>query len=171
MGHKRDLGDLDVQENERDEPEQKKLKVAVKDCLKCGECKSLDQYNIKRSKADGLNIYCKSCARDSQKAFRKTQAGFIQNLINDAYKSTKERNKKGRGHEFTLTLQKLEKLIADQCGKCAISGAVLVFKQFSDNQASVDRIDDNLGYVDGNCRLVCLEFNTSVKWSRKLLLE
>jgi len=66
---------------------------------------------------------------------------------------------------------KLNKLITDQNGKCAISGAVLVFQQFSDNQASVDRIDDNLGYVDENCRLVCLEFNTAVKWSRKLLVE
>jgi hypothetical protein len=58
-----------------------------------------------------------------------------------------------------------------QNGKCSISGAVLVFKPYSDNQASVDRIDNNIGYVDGNCRLVCLEFNTSVKWSRKILLD
>jgi len=171
MGQKRDVGDLDVQEDERDGPEQKKLKVAVKDCTKCGEYKSLDQYSVKRSRADGLNIYCKSCDRDSQKVFRKTQAGFIHNLISDAYKSTKERNKKGRGHEFTLTVPKLNKMIVDQNGICAISGAVLVFKSYSDNKASVDRINDDLGYVDGNCRLVCLEFNTSVKWSRKLLLE
>jgi hypothetical protein len=68
-------------------------------------------------------------------------------------------------------MSKINKLITDQSQKCAISGAVLAFKQFSDNQASVDRIDNNLGYVDGNCRLVCLEFNTPITWSRKLLLE
>jgi hypothetical protein len=88
-----------------------------------------------------------------------------------ARRNTKDRNEKGRDHKFTMTVPKLKKLITDQNGKCAISGAVLVFKSFSDNQASVDRIDDNLGYVDGNYRLVCLEFNTPVKWSRKLLLE
>ena len=169
MGQKRDL-DL-VQENERDESEQKRLKVAIKYCPGCSESKQLHQYHRDRSRADGLNKYCKACVRDSSKARRNTQVGFLKKLVHDAKNSTEERNKKGRGHEFNLTLQKLEKLIADQCGKCAISGAVLVFKQFSDNQASVDRIDDKVGYVDENCRLVCLEFNTSVKWSRKLLVE
>jgi hypothetical protein len=60
MGLKRDLGDLDVQENERDEPGQKRIKVAVKDCPKCGERKSLDQYSVDRSRGDGLFYYCKS---------------------------------------------------------------------------------------------------------------
>jgi len=130
-----------------------------------------ENKSIDRSKSDGLQSYCKACNRDSYKAHYNTQAGFIQNLVSDARASTKERNEKGRNHEFTLTVPKLNKLIMDQNQKCAISGAVLIFKQFSDNQASVDRINDNLGYVDGNCRLVCLEFNTSVKWSRKLLLK
>jgi hypothetical protein len=67
-------------------------------------------------------------------------------------------------------VSKIEKLITTQDGKCAISGAILVFKSFSDNQASVDRIDDKKGYVDDNCRLVCLEFNTRTKWSPQLLL-
>jgi len=169
MGEKRDL-DL-VRENERDEPEQKKLQVAMKDCGKCGEVKPLDEYSVKRSNADGLRTCCKSCDSIVYKAYRNTQAGFLQNLVHDAKKSTEERNKKGRGHEFTLTVPKLNKVITDQNGKCAISGAVLVFKQFSDNKASLDRINDNLGYVDGNCRLVCLEFNTPTKWSRKLLLN
>jgi len=118
-----------------------------------------------------LLCYCKSCDSDSAKLYNNTQAGFIKNLVSHARKHTNERNEKGRDHEFTLTVPKLNKLITDQNGKCAISGATLVFKQFSDNQASVDRINDDLGYVDGNCRLVCLEFNTSVKWSRKLLLK
>jgi len=169
MGYKRDL-DL-VQENDRDEPEQKKLKVAAKNCGKCGECKLLDQYSVKRSNTDGVSIYCKACDRDRMNARRNTQAGFLVMLVGSAKDRTKKRNNKGRKHEFTLTLPKLEKLITDQDGKCAISGAVLVFKQYSDNQASVDRIDNNKGYVDGNCRLVCLEFNTPIKWSRKILLD
>jgi len=169
MVQKRDIVDLESQENE---PDEKRFKVAVvKDCRKCGGCKSLDQYSIDRSKSDGLQSYCKACNRDSYKAHYNTRAGFIRNLVSDAKDRTAKRNEKGRNHELTLTVPKLNKLVTDQNGKCAISGAVLVFKQFSDNQASVDRINDDLGYVDGNCRLVCLEFNTSVKWSRKLLLK
>jgi len=174
MERKRDVGDLgdtDVQENERNEPEEKRLKVAVKDCPKCGECKSLDEYNVCKRAADGLQSYCNPCNRSATKAYSNTQAGFLTQLVKHARRNTKWRNEKGRNHEFTLTTAKLKKLITDQDGKCAISGAVLVFKSFSDNQASVDRINDNLGYVDRNCRLVCLEFNTPVKWSRKLLLK
>ena len=174
MGQKRDIGeigDLDLQENERDDPEEKRLKVAVRDCLRCGECKPLDQYSVNLGRVDGLRCYCKACDRDLQKARHNTHAGFVDRLVRSAKKNTKERNERGRNHECTLTVAKLNKLITDQTGKCAISGAVLVFKSFSDNQASVDRISDNLGYVDGNCRLVCLEFNTPVKWSRKLLVE
>jgi len=174
MGQKRDigdLGDLDLQENERDEPEGKRLKVAVRDCLKCGECKLLHEYSVNRKAADGLQSYCKACARDYNEAYRNTQAGFLKTLVSRARNNTKRRNKTGRKHKFTLTIPKLKKLITDQDGKCAISDAVLVFKSFSDNQASVDRINDDFGYVDGNCRLVCLEFNTPIKWSRKLLVK
>ena len=168
MGLKRDI---DVQENERHEPGQKRLKVAVKDCGKCGEVKSLDQYNVNRSMACGLQSYCKACVRDSSKERSNTFIGFLNRLVYGAIQRTKERNNKGRDDKCTLTMSKINKLITDQSQKCAISGAVLVFKSFSDNQASVDRINDNLGYVDGNCRLVCLEFNTPTKWSRKLLVE
>ena len=58
MGYKRYLADLDVQENDRDEPGQKRLKATVKDCPKCGESVSLNQYSINRKTLDGLNIYC-----------------------------------------------------------------------------------------------------------------
>ena len=148
-----------------------KIKIAVRLCPKCDKSKSLDQYNVDLRRTDGVRLWCKSCVNIVRQASRNTRVGFLKKLLSDARYNTKERNKKGRDHKFTLTMPKLNKLITDQDGKCAISGAVLVFKSFSDNQASVDRIKDNLGYVDGNCRLVCLEFNTRTKWSRNLLLK
>jgi len=169
MGQKREL-DL-VQANENDESAQKRPKVAAKDCSKCGESKSLDQYNVDRSSTDGLRNHCKSCDRIAGKTYRDTRVGFLKRLLGHAIANTKKRNKKGRKHKCTLTLPELEKLITKQDGKCAISGAVLVFKSHSDSKASLDRIDDDVGYEYKNCRLVCLEFNTSVKWSRKLLVE
>jgi len=168
MGQKRDL---EVHNNERDERESKRLRVDVKACCKCGKCKSLDQYCLDRRAVNGLFSYCKACAKDAKKAYRNTQTGFLKNLVDSAKSHTAERNDNGRNHKFTLTVPKLEKLISDQDGKCAISGAVLVFKSFSDNKVSIDRIDNNLGYVDGNYHLVCLEFNTPIKWTRKLFME
>jgi hypothetical protein len=121
MGQKRELADLDlIQENERDEPGQKRLKVAVKDCLKCGASKSPDQYYVDKKMADGLQSCCKACNRDAKKARLNTKDGFITKLVSRANDHTHERNNKGRDHKFSLTVSKLNKLITEQNGKCAI---------------------------------------------------
>ena len=117
----------------------------------------------------GLKASCKSCVRITSNKYRDSLSGFLKRLVTNSIVSAS--GKKRRNLTSTLTEDKLRELIKYQNGKCAISDATLVFKAFSNSQASVDRIKDHLGYVDGNCRLVCLEFNTAVKWSRALLLE
>jgi len=165
---------LEAQDDESSESGQKRIKLAdaARCCVKCEESKPLDQYNVMIANKDGLQPYCKQCSRLASKMYNKTHSGFINSLISRSIINTTERNKKGRNHETSmLTKEKLNKLIKKQDGKCAISGAVLVFKPFSNNQASVDRINNDLGYVDGNYRIVCLEFNSATKWSRELLVK
>ncbi|CAM9770461.1 unnamed protein product, partial [Phaeothamnion confervicola] len=134
-----------------------------KKCSKCGISKPVDQYGRNAHCAGGLQPHCKSCQSLITKKYNNTRTGFLKALI--YHSKTAVQRRTGRNLTSTLTEDKINTLIKAQHGKCAISGAVLVFKSFSDNQASVDRIKDNLGYIDGNCRLVCLEFNTAVKWS------
>ena len=102
------LKDLDAHE---EEPDRKRLKVAMKDCPKCGECKSLDQYGVERKTADGLSCYCKACNRDRNKAFRNTDSGFLNDLVSRARSSTVKRNNNGRKHTFMMTVSKIKELM------------------------------------------------------------
>jgi len=140
---------LDAQ---NDEPELKRIKTASKDCSKCGESKTLDQYGVRTKGAGGLQAVCKACASIANKKYNNTYSGFLNALI--YHSRTAVQRKSARNLKSTLTLEKLKTLNEDQNGLCAISGATLVFRSFSNNQASVDRINDEFGYVDGNCRLV-----------------
>jgi len=167
MGSKRALG---VHKGER-EQKRTKLIATAKDCSDCGESKSLDQYSAYVRNKPRLRSRCKACCSVAGKKYRNTESGFLKSLIKSCTSNTAKRNSKGRNLTSTITEEKLKGLIKNQNGRCAVSGAVLVFKQFSNNKASVDRINDDLGYVDGNCRLVCLEFNTATKWSWELLVK
>jgi len=163
-------------EQQDEESGQKRIKLndTTRCCSTCKESKPLDQYNTRPDSKSGLKSQCKSCESITRKKYQRTQSGFLKTLVRRARRVTGHasvRNQRGRNLTSTLTEDKLKEIIKKQDGKCAISNAVLVFKSFSNNQASVDRINDDLGYVDGNCRVVCLEFNTSVKWSRALLLK
>lgn len=52
--------------------------------------------------------------------------------------------------DFDLTLEYLKDLYAKQNGKCYYSGVQLTFASNDPNVLSVDRVDSDLGYVDGN---------------------
>ena len=69
--------------------------------------------------------------------------------------------------EVTVT----EGYISDMQTTCALSGVELVFCSGHVNMASLDRIDDTDGYVDGNVRLVDIRFNTRAKWTGKKYQE
>lgn len=43
----------------------------TKKCSKCGEVKSVDEYNKSKGSADGLNYYCKTCCNIIAKAYRE----------------------------------------------------------------------------------------------------
>ena len=53
----------------------------------------------------------------------------------------------------------LEQLWFKQNGKCALTGIPMSTKHFSLFSGSVDRIDQSIGYIDGNIQLVCKFIN------------
>lgn len=71
-----------------------------------------------------------------------------------------------RGLDFDLTLSELEKVIASP--KCHFSGAELVFyphekgEELPDNYLTIDRLDNNKGYVYGNI-VCCSRFMNKIK--------
>lgn len=63
--------------------------------------------------------------------------------------------------EVTIDQNYLLKLYDEQEGLCALSGVRMTWAtgRMSPTSISVDRIDVNNGYVDGNVRLVCVAVN------------
>lgn len=74
-----------------------------------------------------------------------------------------KRLSKQKGLDCTLTIEYLQNMFENQKGLCAISGVPieLVWKNNVKkiNQVSIDRLDNNLGYVIGNVHLVALGIN------------
>lgn len=69
-----------------------------------------------------------------------------------------------RNIEYNVTKEYLWKLFQDQLGKCALTGIEIHFKCRKSGRerkptASLDRIDSNLGYVEGNVQWVHKDIN------------
>lgn len=94
----------------------------------------------------------------------KSKVRRIENPLNALLSSAKSRAKRN-GIEFNLTLDHLEKLW--NYGKCELSGLEFEKKPSSRyNQGpfrpSLDRIDNNAGYVVGNVRIILWALNLAI---------
>ena len=74
-------------------------------------------------------------------------------------KKEKHHNKTSNKCKLSVTLEYLLKLWENQNGKCAISGKVMSHKKNDLFGVSIDRIDSNFGYLEGNIQLVCQGLN------------
>ena len=74
--------------------------------------------------------------------------------------------RKGKRGKMNLDLEYLHQLYILQKGLCYISNITLSLKVHSDFYMSIERIDETNGYVKGNVKLICLEFqNGHQQWS------
>lgn len=110
---------------------------------------------------------CKECVRKGDKARNETLKGYLKVVHKNSKSSTEVRNARGRGHVSTLTLAELEAKWHAQRGLCAISRIPMVHKAHSDFRASLERLDNNVGYTDTNTVLVISEMNTVNQWTRE----
>jgi predicted DNA-binding transcriptional regulator AlpA len=74
------------------------------------------------------------------------------------------RRRSGRkDRAFQLSIEDIERLYAEQGGRCAVSGVQFSLERLGNGPApfspSIDRIDSGAGYVQGNVRLVCCAVN------------
>lgn len=70
-------------------------------------------------------------------------------------------NAQRRGVDFELSFAKLKKVMHTK--KCYFTGAKLNRIDGDPNQLSIDRLDNNVGYVDGNIVACARSFNEHVK--------
>ena len=92
------------------------------------------------------------------------EKNLIPNNRKDKYSYLKEhlRRAKRRSKEFNLTLSYLDKVWKKQGGMCIYSGVKLLQPNNTENYnyvASLDRIDNARGYIEGNVQFISVLCN------------
>ena len=95
----------------------------------------------------------------------------VGDITKSAFNDIKRTATKRRNFIFDVTIEYLWALFINQNRLCAISGVELFFRkyighhsetrkpQYTERTASLDRIDNNLGYIEGNLQWVHKDIN------------
>jgi len=139
-------------------PNREPLMTDTKNCSRCQ--KELPLTSFEQHKGGTLRNMCRPCKLAANRQQRSVgYRPYLTNLIS----KSKVTSKKRRFTEYEITVDQLVELWESQDGRCAISGVVLTHHNdgtgVKDFNASIDRIDSNLGYVPGNVQLVAYRAN------------
>jgi hypothetical protein len=148
------------------------MKTTTIECAVCGIEVDKPTKEINRQKKKGRDrFYCslKCSGKDSNLHLRQydNTEYLISDNRKDEYTGLREhfRRAKKRHKDFNLTLDDLLELWNNQSGKCAYTGVELEHpssKKSTGNynyMASLDRIDNNKGYIKGNIQFVSVSCN------------
>lgn len=148
-----------------------------KQCIKCGNIKPIEAFvkSVHESK-DGTRNCCKVCKNEADRQWKKDHPE-LWNARHDRYYQTLKgaigkkvydsaRRAKQYGLACDITTEYVLDLYNKQQGHCALTDIVfqydkdaLVIGAFKPYSISIDRIDNNGGYTQGNSRLLCLAVN------------
>lgn len=102
------------------------------------------------------NFQCASCAQKENKEEYMVINGKVGELALTQYTTLKKSAEK-RNYEFSVSIEYLWNLYLKQNKQCAITGDNIP----SIKKASLDRIDSNIGYIEGNVQWVTYRANIS----------
>lgn len=117
---------------------------------KCGE----NSWRLATHLKNGKTNACKACCK------RGDVSNFIHSKFENTLNGLKTRKKVGQ-MKFNITEEYLEKLYQDN-HICSYTGIDLSYNSnlnVKDNLLSLDRIDSNQGYIEGNIQLVHKDIN------------
>ena len=129
-------------------------------CFGCSTFKPVQQFNVDRSRPDGIKSRCKTCTREADRSYHSTLRGFVMDRLNH------------RSRRATLSEDDVLDMILQQGGRCYYSGLPLeLLKPHTDWRWSMERLNPRLGYTQQNTVLVADEFNSwssnkGAQWSR-----
>eukprot|EP00397_Hematodinium_sp_SG-2012_P016208 GEMP01016529.1.p1 GENE.GEMP01016529.1~~GEMP01016529.1.p1 ORF type:complete len:455 (+),score=11.18 GEMP01016529.1:111-1475(+) len=134
-------------------------------CSRCDIFKVPDAFYTVAKNRHGLSYYCKVCNIERMiRYFNISLRGIMMGVLNNAKTRAKKRAlmplREKAGH-FELTLDSLLSLWLCQQGRCGYSDIVMNIEPYTSWRLSLERRNNNLGYVAGNVLFICAEFNTS----------
>lgn len=145
----------------------------TKTCTKCNNHFDISSFYTTGKKVDGTpkyNSWCKECVSVKMKSYHKKTWGE-EKLQFTAFKRTKSvrayitylRSKAIKRKSTCISIDELEKIWNKQNGKCALTGwemTMILGKGNINTNASIDRVDSNIGYIQDNVQFVCRIVNT-----------
>jgi hypothetical protein len=117
----------------------------------CGNTKLVSAYTISK----GISTGCKDCQNASYVG-KKNPFWKGGEIIGSGLFSRIKRQARKRNIPFSITIKDIEMLYEKQKGKCALTNLPI---NFSDNSASLDRIDSKHGYIKENIQWVHKDVN------------
>ena len=125
-------------------------------CSKCDEVKNISRFGFR--KGSGYYSFCKDCRN------REYREKVKDKPMHWAYRAGKINTRaKSKGIPYGLTGDILESLWTAQGGRCIYTGEEMVIEHGNRNNPltlSVDRVDPEKGYIEGNIVLCTLRANT-----------
>lgn len=142
--------------------------IAVKLCVRCRADKPMMEFRVDKRMRDGLRNQCRKCDSEIATKYNKEmRKDWAWRLIHNARISTagggnsKRQRKAGRRWEaVNITVEFLRELYNYQDGKCAYLNVPLMLDGgMSLRSITLDRLDCERGYAQGNVVLACRAAN------------
>ena len=131
-------------------------------CRDCGIEKGVEGFYIKDGRF--VRSYCKTCQNLRDSVYKRTLRGNASVLLSSA-----RRRSNLKGWSFNLDTDFIFDLILQQQGRCAYSGLKMeLLVPHSDWRMSLERLDNQFGYLRENCVLIAAEFNTAGRVSKRV---
>lgn len=153
--------------------------MITKQCTRCKIIKPINDFYKKKSNKDGIDSWCKSCYKITNQIYQKNNKDKLDKYKTQHYheypakyllRRLKYRSK-DKNIENTVKLQDIEKALEKCANKngeyiCPILGIVINIgincgkNNSKDNLISVDRIDNNKGYIPDNIAIMSFRANS-----------
>jgi hypothetical protein len=127
----------------------------AKNCPQCGEQQTYLRKNY-AIESETVGKRCKACANSDPST--NAHKGFYKGVLRASFAHKYKTGAETRGIPFTVSFDDLADLLIKQDFRCALSDEELDAMEISNN-ASLDRIDSSLGYVQGNVQWVTSKVN------------
>lgn len=133
--------------------------MTTRKCITCHRNLSIDQYETKANKKGTFTRrMCRSCTQSQREASKSSNPeSYLKNLFAQLKSSRKD-----SGIEWNIDIEYIYNIWHKQEGRCALSGMHMTWQKGNGSvhySASIDRKNNDVGYIVGNIQLVCSMVN------------